>query len=148
MVNRMTYSSIGKMFLFFYDPKGKQTLPYYDTFPLVFPIGLEAGSMLGINMHYLPPVLRAKLMDALYTITNNNKFDDTTKIKLSYQILKSAAKYRYFKPCIKRYLFPHVRSRFYNVKPTEWDTVLMLPLSRFKKATATKVYQEALEKIH
>ena len=30
--------SIGRLNMFFYDPKYKKTLPYYDTFPLVLPI--------------------------------------------------------------------------------------------------------------
>ena len=31
-------STIGKMYFYFYDPKTKDTLPYYDRFPLVIPI--------------------------------------------------------------------------------------------------------------
>ena len=30
--------SLGRLNMFFYDPKYKKTLPYYDTFPLVLPI--------------------------------------------------------------------------------------------------------------
>ena len=29
---------MGNMYLFAYDPKHKDTLPYYDRFPLIFPI--------------------------------------------------------------------------------------------------------------
>ena len=28
---------VGSMYMFFYDPKHKETLPYYDTFPLAHP---------------------------------------------------------------------------------------------------------------
>ena len=30
---------VGHMYHFKYDPKGKKTLPYYDTFPLIFMVG-------------------------------------------------------------------------------------------------------------
>jgi hypothetical protein len=72
IVNTIDEKSIGKMYTFFYDPKHKETLPYYDLFPLIFVVGPAAGGFLGINLHYLPPVLRAKLMDSLYQILNNN----------------------------------------------------------------------------
>ncbi len=32
---------IGRLYMFLYDPKGKKELPYYDRFPLVFPVDLE-----------------------------------------------------------------------------------------------------------
>ena len=54
---------LGNMYLFAYDPKHKETLPYYDRFPLIFPINKAKGGFLGINLHYLPPPFRAKLMD-------------------------------------------------------------------------------------
>ena len=33
-----TNTIIGKMYFFYYDPKTKDSLPYYDRFPLVIPI--------------------------------------------------------------------------------------------------------------
>jgi len=56
---------VGNMYMFFYDPKTKDTLPYYDAFPLVIPIEPAEGGFYGLNLHYLPPVLRAKFLDAL-----------------------------------------------------------------------------------
>ena len=46
--------SFGKLNMFVYGPKNRLTLPYYDTFPLVMPIGGIGGGFLGINFHYLP----------------------------------------------------------------------------------------------
>ena len=76
--------NIGQMFMFFYDPKNKQTLPYYDRFPLVFPIELYSDGFLGINLHYLPQKYRANLMDALYSIELLNKaVPSTTRVSLT-----------------------------------------------------------------
>ena len=56
---------VGTMQMFFYDPKHKETLPYYDLFPLIVVIGPAEGGFYGLNLHYLPPILRAKMLDAL-----------------------------------------------------------------------------------
>ena len=55
----------GKLNMFFYDPKWKKKLPYYDTFPLVLPIERYPDGFLGINLHYLPIPLRIRLLDRL-----------------------------------------------------------------------------------
>ena len=134
---------VGRMYNFFYDPKGKQTLPYYDRFPLIFMVGPAAGGFYGLNLHYLPPVLRAKLMDSLYTITTNKKYDDTTRLRLSYDVLNGASKYKLFKPTFKHYLASNVRSRFINIAAAEWDIALLLPTQRFEKASTQKVYSDS-----
>ena len=138
----------GEMYLFAYDPKTKDDLPYYDRFPLVFPFRKVTGGFYGINMHYLPPLLRAKLMDALYDTINNDKMDETTRLRINYRILQSAAKFRFFEPCVKHYLNNHVKSRFLQVDPTQWDVALFLPLERFAKASKLKVYADSKKKIY
>lgn len=139
-INRL---NIGKMYLFQYDPKGKDTLPYYDIFPLIFPIEYYGDGFLGINLHYLSPMHRAILMDALYSLYVKGK----DKLKLSYQILKSASKYKYFKPCVKRYLFTQVRSKFFEVSIDDWDIALMLPAQQFKYSTSKAVWKDSIGKI-
>jgi len=148
VVNKIDIQSIGKMYMFFYDPKHKDTLPFYDTFPLVFPIGFKADGFLGINLHYLPPMLRAKLMDALYQTANNKKYDDSTKLRISYEILQSSSKFKYFAPCLKHYLWDHVQgNKYLYIQPKNWDTALMLPLQRFRKANAATVHKDSLSKV-
>ena len=134
----------GNMYMYFYDPKHKDKLPYYDRFPLIFPINKAKGGFLGINMHYLPPMLRAKLMDQLYTVTTNKRFDETTRLRLSYDILNGAAKFREFKPTIKHYLSAHVRTKPAYIYPSEWDVALFLPTQKFVGANATQVYADSL----
>lgn len=135
--------SIGSMYSFFYDPKNKKTLPYYDMFPLVFVIGPKPGGFLGINLHYLPPVLRAKLMDQLHNIANNKKYNDSTKLVINYELLNKAARFRYFKPCVKHYLLDHVQSKFLKIDPFYWDAALMLPTEKFAKADIDHVWNDS-----
>lgn len=146
---------LGRMYLFQYDPKGKKTLPYYDRFPLIFPIAstrtggfaASGGSFLGINLHYLPLPLRARLMDALYAAASTKQLDETTRLKISYNILQQASKYRFFKPCIKRYLISHVKSRFFYIEPTEWEMALFLPIDRFVGANKSRIYRDSRDRI-
>jgi hypothetical protein len=105
-------------------------------------VGPAEGGFYGINLHYLPPSLRANLMDALYSITNNKRYDENTKLRISYATLKNASKYRYFKPCFKHYLASHVKSRFIEIQPVEWDIALFLPTERFEKAGKSKVFAD------
>ena len=96
-----------------------------------------------MNLHYLPPTLRARLMDALYDLSSNNRYDESTRLKLSYDILNSAAKFKFFKPTIKMYLNKHVRSRFLLIDSVEWDMALFLPTERFEKAGKSTVWADS-----
>ena len=138
---------IGRMYHFFYDPKHKKTLPYYDRFPLIFPFKRVPGGFLGINMHYLPLRLRAKLMDELYGLRRDNRFDENTRLRLSYNVLNGASKYKYFKPCVKHYLTPHVKSRFLEVYAAEWDIALFLPTERFVGSNKRAVHADSRKMI-
>ena len=135
--------TIGKMYLFQYDPKHKATLPYYDTFPVIFPVDLAEGGFYGLNLHYLPIKLRAQLMNALYQLSSNTKYDDKTKLQISYKILKAASKYSLFKPTFKHYLTDHVRSRFIEITSSEWDIAAFLPVQRFQKASQSKIWSDS-----
>lgn len=137
----------GRLYLFSYNPKHKDELPYYDRFPIVFPFNKVKNGFLGINMHYLPYVYRARLLDALYPLMSNDKMDETTRLKISYNILNSSSKYRFFEPSIKHYLNNHVTSRFVYIDPKDWETALFLPLQRFVGATTRQVHMDSTKKI-
>lgn len=145
-ITHVTPSNLGQMVMFFYDPKHKETLPFYDKFPLVFIIEAYKDGFLGLNLHYLPPQWRAKLMNALYETINNQKYDQTTKLRLTYKLLGSTSKMRMFAPCVKRYLYSHVRSNMAVVEASEWDYAAFLPLARFSKASRDTVYRDSVSK--
>lgn len=138
---------LGSMQFFEYSAKWKDELPYWDKVPLVFAFDEDKDSFLGLNLHYLPPKLRAKLMDALYDLSTDDKYSESTKLRLSYQVLKSASKYKLFKPCIKRYLKENVRSSFVEVEPSEWDIALFLPLASWQGASSGRVYADSRKKV-
>ena len=138
---------VGQMYMYYYDAKTKDTLPYFDRMPLVFPFKKVAGGFYGLNMHYLPLTLRAKLMDALYDTATNQRYDESTRLKINYKLLDNAAKYKGFKPCVKRYLTSQLRSRFMYIYPSEWDVALFLPTERFQGASKTQVWADTRKNI-
>jgi hypothetical protein len=146
--NKRKRVKMGRMYMFLYDPKGKKELPYYDRFPLIFPVQFAPDGFYGLNLHYLPPILRAKLLDSLYELrVNTEKKDETTRLRLTYSLLSGAARFRLFAPCFKHYLYEHTRSSFIYVPPEEWDMTVFLPTEQFKKATKEKVWKDSRSKV-
>lgn len=138
---------VGSMYMYFYDPKHKKTLPYYDRFPLTIMVEPAPGGFYGINLHYLPPILRAKMFDALLDITNNKRYDESTKFKLSYDLLKSSSKLKWFAPCFKRYLYSNVKNSPVIVDATEWEVAMFLPTEQFKKDTRDNIWKESRKSV-
>jgi len=136
---------LGHLYLFKYDPKLKNDLPYYDIFPVIFIIKIIKGGFFGLNMHYLPLSYRAKLMDMLYDYVTGE--EDMQKLKITYNVLNNTSKLRYYKPCLKHYLNNNVKSRFLHISPIEWEKALFLPLRRFKKATESEVHRDSINQI-
>lgn len=138
---------IGRMYFFFYDPKTKDKLPYYDRFPLVLPIEQYQDGFLGLNLHYLHPKQRIILLDKLSEYASNSKYDTTTKLRLSYDVLRRSSSISEHIPCVKKYLFSHVESRFLEIAADEWDIAALLPMESFVGASTGKVYAESRKKI-
>jgi hypothetical protein len=104
------------------------------------------GGFYGLNLHYLPLKQRAMFLDRLTEIANNKKFDETTRLKLNYSLLKSAKKYKYFAPCFKHYLTSQIDSKIVKVEASEWDIAIFLPTENFAKKTKGFVWKQSKRK--
>ena len=136
--------SAGRMSMFIYDPKTKQKLPFYDTFPLVLPIDTIRGGFIGLNFHYLPYGLRFKLLQQLQQFATNSKFDQSTRLQVTYEAVKNIG---LIKPAIKKYLYRYVRSNFLRVDVQEMAIAVYLPVARFRKASLQTVFADSRRKI-
>jgi len=132
--------SAGRMAMFFYDPKTKARLPYYDTFPLVLPIETAKGGFIGLNFHYLPYGVRFAFLQQLQSYATNSKFDQSTKILASYNSIKGN---KYTKASIKRYLYSQVRSQFLRVNVDEMALAAYLPVAQFQGASLGTVFSRS-----
>lgn len=136
----------GSMYLFSYDPKHKETLPYYDILPLVLPFRKVPDGFYGINLHYLPYLARFKLLGELSKLATDKNMNEKTKIQISWEILNGSSKFLSATACVKHYLNNHIRSSFLKIPFTDWITASMLPVENFKKSTKEKVWRETVKK--
>ena len=133
-------TELGQMLFYKYDPKFAKKLPYWDMYPLVFPFEKAKGGFYGLNLHYIPPRERAVLMDELNSYVTNKKYDATTRLKLSYDLLKGFGR---AVPCVKRYLGTNVRSNTVRIDADEWEIAIFLPVERFQKEKARVVWNDS-----
>lgn len=130
----------GKLYLYYYDPKYKATLPFYDRFPLVFPYHADSNSFIGLNMHYLSYFFRIKLMTILMRFATNTKLNENTRLNYSWQALNGMAQHQLAEKAIHKYLIGHVKSTFIEIPANQWHTALMLPVERFVKSSKINVW--------
>lgn len=135
----------GQMYHYVYDPKHKDTLPHYDRFPLTIFIEPAKGGFYGLNLHYLAPGVRARFLDELMD-TAPKRITDTSRLKISYDLLKGVQKYKEFQPCFKHYLTSHIKSNIVRVPMTEWDIAIFLPTEQFEGAKAQSVWRYSRKK--
>ena len=132
--------SVGRLNLFGYNPKLRKTLPYYDVFPLVLPLEAISGGFIGMNFHYLPPLLRTRLWERMQATATDKNFDRNTKFDVTYSDVKNL---NIVKPTIKKYLYSYVQTGFLRINADEAATAIYLPVQRFKKASEARVYADS-----
>jgi hypothetical protein len=80
----------------------------------------------------------------LVDLTNNNKFDSTTRVDADYARLKNL---RLIRPTIKRYLKGRVKSQFRRIDADEFTIATLLPVAKFKKASVGTVWADSRKMI-
>jgi hypothetical protein len=138
---------MGGMYCFYYDPKTKEKLDYYDRFPMVLVLDRYADGFLGLNLHYLPFQYRIAFLGKLMKFADLNDAGEIERLRVTYDILTASKSLKAFKPCLKRYLTSHIQSKILAIQSNEWDIAAFLPIQQFKKASAAKVWQESMEEI-
>ena len=135
----------GEMYLFMYDAKHQDKLPYWDMFPLVFPFRKLSDGFIGLNLHYLPYQMRIQLLNRLMDFKTNKAMNENTKLKYSWATIQGASRYRLAEPCVHRYLLDHVQTPLKKIDSADWATALMLPVERFVGAQKYQVWAESLK---
>ena len=131
----------GNMYMYFYDPKWKDELPYYDRFPLCIPVQKAKGGFYGLNLHYLSPVVRARFLDQLMSLSPAKMTNKSRLNKLRYNLLQSTKKYKEFEPCYRHYLMPKVKTNLVRVPMTDWEIAIFLPTEQFAKVSKETVWR-------
>ena len=139
---------VGRIYTYAHNPKYRDSLPFFDRYPLIICLGFgtsKAGNeiMLGLNLHYAPPKARQQFLEALLrqyasTPTLSNK----TRLKIKWSDVKGM---RGADHMIKAYLPGHIQTKLIEIAPKDWSTVVYLPtyqfMSKDKKYDARKVWK-------
>lgn len=140
---------VGNMYIMGYDAKHKATLPYYDARPLIIPIEIYSDSILSLNLHYLPAKERLILFEALLKLKRRTLTlkGSRSRLRATYNILKSASKYRGYKACIKKHLYSHIKGQPIMIPEEDWHYAVLLPTQKFVGASRSEVYKDSLRMI-
>jgi hypothetical protein len=136
----------GTMYIFKYAPKHADTLDYYDMWPCTLMFGLTDTGMIGINFHYLPIQVRAKLFDKLRAITNTKNSKEQV-LKITWKFLSNVSKFPEVRPAVKQYLYSHIQSKLIRVPVDDWYTALLLPIESFAKKSQSYVARDSMSKM-
>lgn len=138
----------GRLYLYKYVAKHKDTLPYWDQYPLVFPYAEthDRKGFYGLNMHYIPYEYRIKILDSLIKIDLSKKTDNK-KLLISWDLIKSTSKLKILKPCIHMYLYNHLRSGMKQIYPKDWATAMLMPIASWVGSNNTEVWKDSKSKM-
>lgn len=139
---------IGKIYTYVYDAKNKDTLPYWDKFPLIIFLGAKtAGNgnqlLYGLNLHYIPPKARqAFLEELLKRFSSTSNISSKTKLKINWSSVRGM---HGSDQMIKAYLPGHIKGPIIEVKPQDWSNIIFMPTQQFmsqgSRFAASKVWK-------
>jgi len=139
--------NFGTLNMFIYSPKHKKTLPYYDTFPLVLPIGPAAGGFMGLNFHYLPIQMRIRLLDKIVDGGGSlNVAAQSGKRPILITDYSQLKRIPMAKAIVKHYLTGYVKSDFRAITSEELIVAALLPVQRFQKGSAQAAYLDTAKR--
>ena len=139
--------NFGTLNMFIYSPKHKDTLPYYDTFPLVLPIGPAAGGFMGLNFHYLPIQMRIRLLDKI--VDGGGSLNVAAQSGKSPRLITDYSQLKRIpmaKAIVKHYLTGYVKSDFRAITSEELIVAALLPVQRFQKGSAQAAYLDTAKR--
>ena len=145
IIQKTGYKRLGGMYLFNYLPRSK--MKYFDTLPLVFILKFTKNGFLGLNLHYLAPSMRERFFEMLRLRMRGSIDNRWSRLNAPYEFLKTHRQFRYYRPCIKRYLTKYIGSRILHIWPKDWDMAIHLPIDRFKKMHRSQVWMESRQKL-
>ncbi|ASD52060.1 DNA end protector [Pseudomonas phage PspYZU05] len=144
---KATKPSPGKLYAYAYDAKHKDTLPYWDKYPLIIFLGTGTqGSsylMYGLNLHYIPPKARQEFLESLLKqYASTPVISNSTRLKIDWSKVKG---FKGADKMIKAYLPGHIKGPIIEIKPQDWANVVLLPTQQFmsggKRYSANKVWR-------
>ena len=136
---------LGDMFCYWYNPKHRMSLPYYDMFPLVVIAEPLPTGFSGINLHYIPPLVRARLLGKLMD-SSDIDIDIKSKLRSQWSFIRNFSRFPEVRGAVKKYLTRQVTSRMYKVNPVHWKSAIFLDTQQFVGAREGEIYRQSAKR--
>lgn len=142
----------GQLLFFKYKPISESFISqnkYYDAYPLVLVTDAYRGGFEGINLHYIEGdermFLFENILKSMPTLKANEEW--RTRVSVDYDKLNASRKFRYYKPCYKRYLWDGLKRRPVVIPFEYWKTMVASETSRFAKSKPVTVQRESRKSV-
>lgn len=151
----------GKIYVFKYDPKYKEELPWFDQNPVVLAIEQVNNNDLGINLNLLPVPFKEKLLDELFTkmrikvdkketdiiseilgIENSSGVDALKEkpLRITYEGIKAYLEKDGYEFALRQYI-PGRKKNQAVVSYSKWPEIALCDFFHFKNTNVMKVRQ-------
>lgn len=135
---------IGQVLLFKY--RASEKTKFYDQFPLVIVLGFDKGNIQGLNLHYVPPIDRIKLILMMNSLLFNEKEKDIQKIRVKIlSLINKKIFAKYIGSVVNTYSVKNIQGKPKITSPKEWSYFAFLPV--FKGMSPSKVYAEVRQEV-
>jgi len=137
---------IGTMHMFRYEPLNRDSMKYYDRYPLVILVGEITDGFTALNLHYMPPMLRIKFLDFMYQRTIGSGKQE--RFAAYWDRINRGLTKKFLAPMVKSYRNDRIRGRIAQVFPDEWEIAAFLPFERFFKKTKDIVWRDSTKRVY
>lgn len=143
---------LGRFYTYKYFARDKE--PVFDMYPIVLVTLVRPQWFEGINLHYIEPRFRKEYWDQLkefITIRDGGKYFNGIQYRQVYR----TAKYRFGRPCIKRYRYENIFGRILRIGDATWDESALADREifitksisgTFKRLKSPLIWRESLRK--
>lgn len=134
----------GQMVFFKYKPQDKKFLgsdSAYDIFPLCIITAVHRDGFEGINIHFLSQKWRRQLFDAMERFLPKRRAGDPslTRLGTTYARLDNPRKFKFFRPCYRRYVKSGFRKRPILIPSEFWNVLVDVDLALFAKGRKQQI---------
>ena len=150
---------VGKLNQFKYNPKGKDTLDYYDKNPLVLSLGIIQRKRMkyeiGINLNFIPAPYKWYILDKVQRTysgffqrqrdgrASNNAYKQP-QIMYRYAAIKAMLSQYGFEYAIRTYI-PSRKSKVYCINYNNWVNASFLSIEKFEGITYKEMIREFMK---
>ncbi len=135
----------GQVLLFRYRPDSKTK--FYDRYPVIIVLEVTGSQIIGLNLHYVPPMDRIKLILLMNSLLYNQKETNLQKTRLKiFSLLNKKVFAKYMGAAINRYTVKNIAGKPKLTTPEEWSYLAFLPV--FKGISPSKLYSEVLKQVN